>query len=195
MAAASDTLLAGLTIALAPIVAEHGAELETVTVTPAGKRRVVRVVVDADGGVSLDAVAEISRAVSDVLDSGDLMGAGPFVLEVTSPGVDRPLTEPKHWRRATGRLVTAVLADGLTLTGRVLLVDTAVTLDVDGEPVEIAFELIHRARVEVEFSRPDGSTDDALGDSDAADDDAADEDPGDHDPANDHRNDDLGEED
>ena len=93
---------------LAPVVAATGYDLEDVTVTSAGRRSLVRVIVDADGGVDLDAVAEVSRVVSEALD-GDADGgaafAGPYVLEVSSPGVDRPLTEPRHWRRAIGRLV------------------------------------------------------------------------------------------
>ncbi len=90
---------------LAPVVAAAGYDLEDVTVTAAGRRSLVRVIVDADEGVDLDGVADVSRAVSNALDDGDAF-AGPFVLEVSSPGVDRPLTEPRHWRRARGRLVT-----------------------------------------------------------------------------------------
>jgi len=93
---------------LAPVVSATGHDLEDVNVTSAGRRSLVRVVVDADGGVDLDAVAEVSRVVSEALDAdapGGPAFAGPYVLEVTSPGVDRPLTEPRHWRRAVGRLV------------------------------------------------------------------------------------------
>ena len=92
---------------LAPVVADTGYDLEDVTVTSAGRRSLVRVIVDADGGVDLDAVADVSRAVSDALDADAATPdfAGPYVLEVSSPGVDRPLTEPRHWRRAVGRLV------------------------------------------------------------------------------------------
>src|SRR5687768_13691585 len=92
---------------LAPVVADHGLDLEDVVVTLAGKRRLLRVVVERDGGVGLDTVAQVSSAVSRSLDDSDVMGGLPYVLEVTSPGVDRPLTDPRHWRRATGRLVTA----------------------------------------------------------------------------------------
>ena len=97
--------------------------------TPAGRRSVVRVVVDRDEGVTLDDIAEVSRAVSEVLDrNDDGMGRTPYVLEVTSPGVDRPLTEARHWRRNVGRLVTvAVGPAGRTqeVTGRVTAVDDA----------------------------------------------------------------------
>ena len=104
---------------LAPVVAESGLDLEDVQITPAGRRRLLRVVVDRDGGVELDAVATVSTAVSSVLDETDAMGGAPYVLEVTSPGVDRPLIEARHWRRATGRMVTATLGDGSTVEGRV----------------------------------------------------------------------------
>ena len=102
---------------LAPVVSATGHDLEDLTVTAAGRRSLVRVVVDADGGIDLDAVADISRAISDALDAeaGDAPGgaafAGPYVLEVTSPGVDRPLTEQRHWRRAVGRLVEVGVGD------------------------------------------------------------------------------------
>ena len=87
-----------------------GLDLEAVELTPAGKRRVLRVAVDKDGGVTLDDIAEATRAVSDVLDDADLMGETAYTLEVTSRGVDRPLTEPRHWRRNRDRLVKVVPA-------------------------------------------------------------------------------------
>jgi ribosome maturation factor RimP len=141
---------------LAPVVSATGHDLEDVTVTSAGRRSLVRVVVDADDGVDLDAVAEVSRAVSEALD-GDAEGgaafAGPYVLEVSSPGVDRPLTEQRHWRRATGRLVEVVAGNG-TVTGRVLDTESGgVTLDVDGVPREFGWDDLGPGRVQVEFNR------------------------------------------
>jgi N utilization substance protein A len=112
-----------------------GLDLEAVELTPAGKRRVLRVAVDQDGGVSLDDIADATRAVSGVLDDADLMGETAYTLEVTSRGVDRPLTEPRHWRRNRDRLVKVSLLDGTQLTGRVTDSDDAgVTLDVAGSP-------------------------------------------------------------
>lgn len=144
--------LAGL---LAPVVEAAGYDLDDVTVTRAGRRSLVRVTVDADGGVDLDGVAQVSRAVSDALDSGDQF-AGPYVLEVSSPGVDRPLSELRHWRRAAGRLVK-VDADGVPLTGRVLDTDeTGVTLDIDGTKRHVAWAALGRGKVQVEFNRPGG---------------------------------------
>src|SRR5687767_13711543 len=118
----TDPAAARLAGWIVPVVEGAGYDLEELVVTPAGRRSVVRVVVDRDSGVTLDDIAEVSRAVSDVLDGeDDGMGRTPYVLEVTSPGVDRPLTELRHWRRNIGRLVTVpVRPSGPvdTLTGR-----------------------------------------------------------------------------
>ncbi|GAA3133566.1 ribosome maturation factor RimP [Streptosporangium carneum] len=146
---------------LEPVVGAEGLDLEDVTVTPAGKRRLLRVVVDRDGGVSLDDVAEVSLAVSAALDADDAMGATPYVLEVSSPGVDRPLTEPRHWRRAVKRLVKADLRDGTLVEGRIVATDEAgVELDVAGTPRRIEYQDLTRGRVQVEFRRLDDAEDD-----------------------------------
>jgi ribosome maturation factor RimP len=153
---------------LTPVVEATGHDLEDVTVSPAGKRRVVRVLVDKDGGVTLDDVTEVSRAVSDALDALDAEDAsvlgGAYVLEVSSPGVDRPLTAPRHWRRNQGRLVKATLADG-PVVGRVLgSDDLEVVLDVDGTERTLLLAEISRAVVEVEFSRGKDNLEDAQED-------------------------------
>jgi ribosome maturation factor RimP len=131
-----------------------GLDLEAVELTPAGKRRVLRVAVDQDGGVSLDDIADATRAVSGVLDDTDLMGETAYTLEVTSRGVDRPLTEPRHWRRNRDRLVKVSLVDGTQLTGRVTESDDAgVTLDVAGKPTRLAYDEVGKALVQIEFNR------------------------------------------
>jgi ribosome maturation factor RimP len=144
---------------LGPLVTEAGYDLEDVTMTSAGRRSLVRVTVDADGGIDLDAVAVVSRIVSDALDadaedpSSPRALSGAYVLEVSSPGVDRPLTEPRHWRRAVGRQVTAQKG-GTTLTGRVSAVDeNGVTFDVDGAAREVGWADLGRGKVQVEFNR------------------------------------------
>lgn len=150
-------LSARLDTLLSPVVGHAGADLEQVEVVPAGRRRVVRVVVDRDGGIDLDGVATLSRAVSAALEDADLMGATPYVLEVTSPGVDRPLTAPRHWRRAAGRLVRVVRVDGTTVTGRVLGADDdAVDLGGPEGAGRLRYRDVARARVEVEFAREEG---------------------------------------
>ena len=168
---------------LDPVVAGSGLELESVDVTPAGRRRLLRVVVDKDGGISLDDVAAVSTAVSAALDDGDVMGGTPYVLEVTSPGVDRPLTQPRHWRRAVGRLVTAVLAAGGEVTGRVSACgDGGVTIGTEGEGGRTyAWDELVRGRVQVEFRRPDSRTGDDSDDSDDSDTDDSDSDTDDSD--------------
>ena len=136
-------------------------DVEAVELTPAGKRRVLRVAVDKDGGVTLDDVADATREVSRVLDESDVMGEMPYTLEVTSRGVDRPLTLPRHWRRNCDRLVKATKTDGTELTGRITASDdTAVTLDVVGEPHEIAYADIAKALVQIEFNRKSEKKDD-----------------------------------
>ncbi len=133
-----------------------GLVLEDVAVQSAGRRRIVRVVVDlpddAVGGVPMDAVATVSQLLSQRLDDSDAMGGAPYVLEVTSPGVDRPLTQRRHWMRARGRLVRVTLREGGTHTGRL----TDVTDDgvvVEGRTV--VWDDLDRGRVEVEFNRRD----------------------------------------
>ncbi len=145
---------------LAPELSAVGYDLEDVSVAAAGRRSVVRVVVDKDGGVTLDDVADVSRTISDVLDRVDetepgLLGA-TYVLEVSSPGVDRPLTAPRHWRRNVRRLVTATLREGAPVTGRVLSVDhEAVVLDVGGTEQRLPYADVVRGSVQVEFARKD----------------------------------------
>jgi len=182
-----------------PVVGSAGYDLEDLVVTPAGRRSVVRVVIDRDEGVTLDDIAEVSRAVSAALDENDgELGRAPYVLEVTSPGVDRPLTEARHWRRNVGRLVAVpVGAPGGAepVTGRVTAVDDAgVTLAVEGRSVEskgkpgakkrppaprhVPWAELGAGRVQVEFGRAGADTDtgtdtgtDTDGDAAEADDD------------------------
>ncbi len=135
-------------------VSTLGYDLEAVEITPAGKRRVLRVAVDKDGGVTMDDIAEVSREVSQTLDACDVMGQLPYTLEVTSPGTDRPLTLPRHWRRNRGRLVKAVLVEGGEALGRITdNDDDSVTLDVDGTPRILALADVAKAKVQIEFNR------------------------------------------
>jgi ribosome maturation factor RimP len=141
---------------LEPVVSAEGLDLEDITVTQAGKRRLLRVIVDRDGGVSLDDVADVSQAVSAALDDDDAMGQGAYTLEVSSPGVDRPLTEPRHWRRAAKRLVKAEMRDGTVVEGRILGADeSGVDLDVAGSARRLDYKDLARGRVQVEFRRID----------------------------------------
>ena len=131
-----------------------GLDLEAVELSPAGKRRVLRVAVDKDDGVTLDDIAEATRAVADELDGDDLMGEQAYTLEVTSRGVDRPLTEPRHWRRNHDRLVKVTTTGGETLTGRIgASDDDGVNLDVEGETRTLGYDEVAKALVQIEFNR------------------------------------------
>jgi len=162
---------------LAPVVRAAGLDLESVRISSAGRRRLLRVVVDADGGVSLDDIALVSREASARLDGTGAMGEAPYTLEVSSPGVDRPLTQPRHWRRATGRLVRVPLtgpgdpgsrhpgsrdpahdagpAGQKPVEGRVVAADEhGIILEVGGEHREFGYAELGPGRVQVEFGRP-----------------------------------------
>lgn len=152
---------------IAPL-ASLALDLEAVELTPAGKRRVLRIAVDKDGGVTLDEIAEATRAIGEVLDGSDVMGQQAYTLEVTSRGVDRPLTLPRHWRRNADRLVKVTLTDGSDVTGRIgASTDEAATLDVDGSAQEIDYDQVDKAMVQIEFNRKKPKPDDGDGADDA----------------------------
>jgi ribosome maturation factor RimP len=149
-----------------PVLHALEMDLEAVKITTVGRRRVLRIIVDADGGVSLDDIAEVSREVSARLDAKNAMGEAPYTLEVSSPGVDRPLTQPRHWRRAIGRLVIVPLAGRDTDSGRdapvgpvdhearVIGADQErVLLEIDGAQRTVRYSELGPGRVQVEFGR------------------------------------------
>ena len=175
---AADRTTDRLVAAVEPVVTAAGYDLEEILVRAAGTRSVLRGVVDRDEGTSLDDVADLSRAISEVLDAEEDAGRAPYVLEVTSPGVDRPLTAPRHWRRNVGRLVTAAVGPEEAreqVTARLLGVgDDGVVLAVEkggakkgqvrravGERT-VPWSELGAGRVQVEFSRPAGHRDAAL---------------------------------
>ena len=140
-----------------PLCAARGFDLEALDVVPAGRRRRVSVVIDADGGVDLDQCAEVSHALSSALDAADLFGDAPYTLEVSSPGVARPLRLPRHWRRNIGRLVRVTLQDGGDVLGRIKDTDeTGAELEVGGSSRRLPYDAIATARVQVEFRSLDG---------------------------------------
>ncbi|WP_028814797.1 ribosome maturation factor RimP [Streptomyces flavidovirens] len=153
---------------LEPLVSAEGLDLEDIEVSRTGRRRQLRIVVDSDEGVELDACAELSRSISEKLDETDAMGEGEYVLEVSSPGADRPLSEHRHYVRATGRLAKLTLNDATELVARILTVDDeGLDLEVPGvkgrKPTarRVAFADIAKARVEIEFSRKDKKEEEA----------------------------------
>ena len=150
-----------------PVVAAAGMDLESVWVSAAGRRRLLRVVVDSDQGVSLDDAATVSRQLSAALDTVAVMGDFPYTLEVSSPGVDRPLIDPRHWRRAVGRLVQVTVNDagvsGVSgssgasgsISGRIVAADSdGVTLDVGGTRRRFGYPALGAGAVQVEFGPP-----------------------------------------
>ena len=137
-----------------PVTAAAGLDLESVRMSVAGKRRLLRIVVDGDHGVSLDDAADVSREISAMLDEANALGEVPYTLEVSSPGVDRPLTEPRHWRRAVGRLVKVKVAGEPAVEGRILAADADwVTLELANG--ERRFELgeLGAGAIQIEFGR------------------------------------------
>jgi ribosome maturation factor RimP len=173
--AAMRTRLRGI---VEPIVTAAGFDLEGLRVSRAGRRHVVQVTVDRDGGVGHDELGVLSGELSAGLDAAEAhvgeLAADPYTLEVSSPGVDRPLTLPRHWRRNVGRMVR-VGVDGHLLTARVVAVDErGVTFDRSGPAV--AFDRLGPGRVQVEFTREDEADgDEADGDEADGEDDAYDD--------------------
>ena len=170
-----------------PVIHALDLDLEGIRITAAGRRRVLRLVIDGDGGVSLDAIALASRELSAVLDDSEVMGEVPYTLEVSSPGVDRPLTERRHWRRAIGRLVAVPLAadpaaaagrepeSPIVVEGRVTGASAdGVTLDVAGESRQFGYGDLGPGRIKIEFARL-ADTDEAEADELSADELSADE--------------------
>ncbi|MEV4950243.1 ribosome maturation factor RimP [Streptomyces sp. NPDC053755] len=153
---------------LEPLVHAKDLDLEEIEVSRAGRRGLLRIIVDSDEGVELDACAELSRAISEKLDETDAMGEGEYVLEVSSPGADRPLTQHRHYARATGRLVKLQLREGDDVIARILTVDDdGLDLEVPGvkgrKPTarRVEFADIVKARVEIEFNRKDKKEEEA----------------------------------
>ncbi|MEU5091998.1 ribosome maturation factor RimP [Streptomyces sp. NPDC021356] len=147
---------------LEPLVTSEGLDLEEIAVDSVGRKRVLRVVVDSDTGADLDAIADVSRALSAKLDETDAMGDGEYTLEVGTPGAERLLAQHRHYVRATGRLVKFQLSEGGELVARIVAVDEeGLDLEVPGvkgrRPTarRVAFPDVVRARVQVEFSRKD----------------------------------------
>ena len=143
-----------------PAVSDQGFYLEDVHVATPGSHRIVTCIVDGDASLNLDQVTTVSRVISELLDEAPFMGETPFTLEVTSPGVDRPLTQPRHFAKNIDRLLKIVKLDGSEVTGRILSntdQDVTLTVTVKKEIIEqtVSLSEIKRAVVEIEFNRKD----------------------------------------
>jgi ribosome maturation factor RimP len=137
-------------------VSALGFDLEAIELTPAGNKRVLRIALDRDGGVGIDHITDATRALSEELDASDVMGSQPYTLEVTSRGVDRPLTEPRHWRRNAGRLVRLRLADDSSIDGRIgESDDEGVVIEGRTTGQRLTYDQISTALVQTELNRKD----------------------------------------
>ena len=146
---------------ITPALHKAGYFLEDVNLVSPGQHRIVTVIVDGESALNLDQVTVASKLVSELLDEATFMGETPFTLEVTSPGIDRPLTLPRHFAKNIDRLLKVTKTDGVVVTGRILSnTDSDVTLSVaekkDVKEVVISLGEIKRAQVEIEFNRKEG---------------------------------------
>jgi len=146
---------------ISPALHKAGYFLEDINVVSPGQHRIVTVIVDGESALNLDQVTVASKLVSELLDEAPFMGETPFTLEVTSPGIDRPLTLPRHFAKNADRLLKVTKTDGEVVTGRILSnTEVDVTLTVtekkDVKQVTITLANIKRAQVEIEFNRKDG---------------------------------------
>jgi len=139
-----------ISAAITPALSDLGFYLEDITITSAGRRSMLTVIVDGDTHLSLDQVTVATKAVSEIVENIQSLGQAPFTLEVTSPGLDRPLTKPRHWRKNIDRLVKIVLLDGKEVKGRVKDA-TEISATVDEQVVK--FSDIKRATLEIEFKQ------------------------------------------
>lgn len=152
-----------MTEELEPLAHEMGCLIEAIDIVGKGEGLTLRVVIDlsddASGSIDLDTLADATRAISSHLDSIDT-GDAPFLLEVTSPGSDLPLTLPRHFRRNLGRLVDVTLATGETIAGRVASVDDGsvtltVTLGKNKTGTEVVkFDMMNSGKVVFELNPP-----------------------------------------
>jgi ribosome maturation factor RimP len=139
-----------ISAAITPALSDLGFYLEDITITSAGRRSMLTVIVDGDTHLSLDQVTVATKAISEIVENIQSLGQAPFTLEVTSPGLDRPLTKPRHWRKNIDRLVKIVLLDGKEIKGRVKDA-TEISATVDEQVVK--FSDIKRATLEIEFKQ------------------------------------------
>jgi len=137
---------------LEPIASNMGLDLEDVEIKSAGKHSIVQVSIDKDGGINLDEVAQISNQISEALDAKDVLGEKPYTLEVGSPGIDRALTLPRHWRRNIGRLVKINFGSNSEIGRIIESDDEKVSLEVKGKTRSINFDKIDKAFIQVEFN-------------------------------------------
>jgi ribosome maturation factor RimP len=139
-----------ISAAITPALSNLGFYLEDVVITTAGRRSMITVIVDGDTHLSLDQVTQVTKAIGEIIENIQSLGQSPFTLEVTSPGLDRPLTKPRHWRKNINRLVKVVLLDGKEIKGRVRD-STQISATIDEQVINLSD--IKRATLEIEFKQ------------------------------------------
>jgi ribosome maturation factor RimP len=139
-----------ISAAITPALSNLGFYLEDVVITTAGRRSMITVIVDGDTHLSLDQVTQVTKAIGEIIENIQSLGQSPFTLEVTSPGLDRPLTKPRHWRKNINRLVKVVLLDGKEIKGRVRD-STQISATIDEQVINLSE--IKRATLEIEFKQ------------------------------------------
>jgi len=139
-----------ISAAITPALSNLGFYLEDVVITTAGRRSMITVIVDGDTHLSLDQVTQVTKAIGEIIENIQSLGQTPFTLEVTSPGIDRPLTKPRHWRKNINRLVKVVLLDGKEIKGRVRD-STQISATIDEQVINLSD--IKRATLEIEFKQ------------------------------------------
>jgi ribosome maturation factor RimP len=128
------------------VASDHGVEVLEATLRRQGRAQVLSVVLDADEPVEADVVEDVSKDLSRALDQADPL-PGSYTLEVTTPGLDRPLHSARDFRRQRGHQVR-VVRDGATVEGVVRGADDlAVTLEVDGDEVRVPLSDVIRGKV------------------------------------------------
>ena len=137
-----------ISAAITPALEALGFYLEDVTIISAGRRSMLTIIVDGDTHLSLDQVTSATKAIGEIVESVQSLGETPFTLEVTSPGLDRPLTKVRHWQKNINRLIKVVLLDGSEIKGRIKDVNE-VSATVDEK--NINYSDIKRATLEIEF--------------------------------------------
>ena len=137
-----------ISAAIRPIIEASGNYLEELTITSAGKVKILTVIVDSDSHLNLDQITAATKEISEVIETLEELGDSAFTLEVTSPGIDRPLTKPRHWRKNFGRLVKITMTSGQDIQGRIGEATETTVLVGDQK---VSFEDIKRAVLKIEF--------------------------------------------
>lgn len=137
-----------ISAAIRPIIEATGNYLEELTITTAGRVKILTVIIDSDAHLNLDQVTAVTKEISQVIEELPALGETAFTLEVTSPGLDRPLTKPRHWRKNLDRLVKITMTSGQVIEGRIgAASETSVLVDEN----TVSYEDIKRAVLEIEF--------------------------------------------